>query len=72
MRDATILRRFGKAVRERRLTLGMTQERLAEAAELHENYISRLETGRQEPGLLVLLRLARALRVKAEELLRNL
>jgi transcriptional regulator with XRE-family HTH domain len=40
---------------------GWSQEQLAEAADLHENYVSRLETGRQEPGFFVLLRLCRAL-----------
>ena len=39
---------------------GWTQEQLAEAANLHENYVSRLETGEQEPGLFVILRLCRA------------
>lgn len=47
----------------------MSQEELAEEADLHENYVSRLETGRQEPGLLVIVRLARALKLGVGELL---
>lgn len=63
------MERFGRRVRELRKARGWTQEELAEAADLHENYISRLETGNQEPGLFVILRLSRALKVGAGELL---
>ena len=37
---------------------GWTQEELAEAADLHENCVSRLETGEQEADLFVIVRLA--------------
>jgi len=60
---------FGRSVRERRLARGWTQEELAEAADLHENYVSRLETGEQEAGLLVILRLCRAFEIVPGELL---
>jgi transcriptional regulator with XRE-family HTH domain len=63
------LKAFGKRLRALRLERGWTQERLAEAADLHENYISRLETGNQEPGLFVILRLCHAFEIKAGELL---
>lgn len=64
MRKRQILREFGTRVRALRKKRGLTQEKLAEAAALHENYISRLESGEQEPGLFVILRLARALGVQ--------
>jgi transcriptional regulator with XRE-family HTH domain len=63
------LKTFGKRVRELRKARGWTQEELAEAADLHENYVSRLETGEQEPGLFVILRLARAFEMSAGEVL---
>ena len=50
---------------------GWTQEELAEAADLHENYVSRLETGEQEPGLFVVLRLCRAFGVAAGDLIQS-
>jgi len=56
-------------VRALRKERGWTQERLAEGADLHENYVSRLETGEQEPGLFVILRLCRAFEVAPGELL---
>jgi transcriptional regulator with XRE-family HTH domain len=63
------LERFGRRVRELRRARGWTQEQLAEAADLHENYVSRLETGNQEPGFFVLLRLAQAFTVSPSALL---
>lgn len=69
MTERQALKTFGKHLRALRLERGWTQERLAEAADLHENYISRLETGEQEPGLFVLLRLCRALGVTSTALL---
>lgn len=69
MRESTVLKNFGKRVRSLRRERGWTQEQLAEAAGLHENYVSRLETGNQEPGLFVILRLAQALGVAPGDLL---
>jgi transcriptional regulator with XRE-family HTH domain len=66
------LKTFGKRVRALRKARGWTQEELAEAGSLHENYVSRLETGEQEPGLFVILRLARAFDVNPDELLHDL
>jgi len=68
MRSAA-LERLGGTIRSYRKERGLTQEALAEAADLHENYVSRLETGDQEPGLFVILRLCRALNVSPGELL---
>lgn len=56
-------------MRELRKERGWTQEELAEAANLHENYVSRLETGEQEPGLFIILRLCRAFEVTPGTLL---
>ncbi len=67
--ERAALRLIGRRVRQLRKQAGLTQEQLAEAASLHENYVSRLETGHQEPGLFVLLRLCRALSVPPGELL---
>ena len=69
MREQAILRGFGQRVRELRKARGWTQEQLAEAADLHENYISRLETGEQEPGLFTILRLCRAFETTPDGLL---
>jgi transcriptional regulator with XRE-family HTH domain len=55
-----------KALRERR---GLTQEQLAEKSGVSRTYLARLETGRQDPTLSTLEKLAKALGVKAGRLL---
>ena len=63
---------FGQRVRERRLTLGMSQEALAERSGLHRTYIGSLERGERNVALLNIVRLAHALEVDPAELVRNL
>jgi transcriptional regulator with XRE-family HTH domain len=61
-------RRLGAAVRQLRQEQGLTQDELAEAAELHMTYISDLERGARSPGLTIQQRLAGALGVKVWQL----
>lgn len=61
---------FGLRVKELRALQGMTQEELAEACGLFRTYLSRIESGRANPTLTVLLGLARALTVEPSDLLR--
>lgn len=68
MRSAA-LTLMGKRIRQLRKERGWSQEALAEAADLHENYISRLETGEQEPGFFVILKLCRAFEITPAVLL---
>ncbi len=60
---------FGNNVRKLRLSLGLSQEELAEKANLHRNYIGGIERGERNLGLLNLIELARALSVKPAKLL---
>lgn len=60
---------FGNRLRALRKARGWSQEKLAEVADIHENYASRLEGGHQEPALLVVLRLCRALEIAPADLL---
>ncbi len=60
---------FGRRLRELRKARGLTQEAVAEAADLSGNYISDLELGLKVPSLTILVRLSQALDVAAPDLL---
>ena len=62
-RDQAVAVAFGRRVREVRLEAGLTQEGLAEAAELHPTFISNVERGYRVPSVPTMLRLARGLGV---------
>jgi ribosome-binding protein aMBF1 (putative translation factor) len=66
------LREFGRRVRERRLELALSQEELADRADLHRTYISSLEQGRRNVAIRNLVRLAEALDFDPAELVRGL
>lgn len=63
---------IGQNVRKRRQKLGMTQERLAEKADLHPVYISQIERAERAVTIDALLRLAKALGVKLRDLVAGL
>ncbi len=56
-------------MRERRKSLGITQEQLADKAGLSLNYVGKLEVGLKVPSFNVLVRLAGALEAEVHELL---
>ena len=55
---------FGKTLRALRTKRGISQEGLAEAADLHRNMVGLLERGRRNPSLETIVKLAKALRVE--------
>jgi transcriptional regulator with XRE-family HTH domain len=65
-----VQRLFGLRVRELRRARGLTQWQLAEAASLEHSYVGNCEQGRKNTTIFTLHRLAVALGVAPEELLR--
>ena len=55
---------FGGAVREKRFELGLSQEELANAAQIERSHMGKIERGEHLPNLILILRLAKALSVK--------
>ena len=62
---------FGAIVRRLRTKRGLTQEKLAELADLNVSYIGFLERGENVPTLPVIVRLAVALKVTLAVLLED-
>jgi transcriptional regulator with XRE-family HTH domain len=63
---------FGAALRAHREALELTQEKLAELADLHTNYVSSVERGERNIGLHNIARLAYALDLPVSELVSSL
>lgn len=69
------LREFGVRVRAQRQALGLSQEGLAEKADLHWSYVGQVERGKHAKngvGLLAILKLADALGLDPAELVGGL
>jgi ribosome-binding protein aMBF1 (putative translation factor) len=63
---------FGKRVRKLRRTLDMSQEELANKIETSRSYISALEHDEYEPKLETMKKVAKALKIKLDELVKGL
>lgn len=61
---------LGEAIRKRRLVLGLTQEELAEKADLHWTYVSGIERGVRNVSIVNLFHIALALDVKVRDLVK--
>ena len=57
---ADLLRVIGRRVSMMRREASLSQEQLAEMAEVHPTYVSRIERGVVNPSILVLQRIAKA------------
>jgi transcriptional regulator with XRE-family HTH domain len=68
-RELALRANLAGAVRQARLSRGLTQRALAARAGIGEKYLSRIERGRVTPSLLVALELTAALGVSLAELL---
>ena len=66
------LKILGESIRHHRKQAKMSQERLAEKANLHPVYIGKIERGEQWISLHGLIRIAQALGVRVSELLQKL
>lgn len=64
-----IKKAFGKHLRKLREDRKLTQEELADKAGMHFTYIGQIERGIRNPSLINLHKLAKALKVRAGELL---
>lgn len=65
-----VVQLLGRNVRKHRKLKGMTQEQLALETEMERSYVSDLERGTRNPSVRALGRLAQALSIEPDELLK--
>jgi transcriptional regulator with XRE-family HTH domain len=58
---------FGLVIKELRIEKNITQEKLAELAEVDRTYIYRIEHGLREPSFTIFLKLIEGLKISADE-----
>jgi transcriptional regulator with XRE-family HTH domain len=63
---------LGDKIRSCRKQAGFTQEKLAEKADLHHNFIGEVERGNMEISLTSMLKIAKALKIKVRDLVDGL
>jgi transcriptional regulator with XRE-family HTH domain len=66
------LKVLGDTIRHYRKQAGMSQEKLAEMAELHPVYVGKFERGEQWISINALLRVAKALGVRVRDLVQDI
>ncbi len=62
---------FGRAVRARRLDLKLSQEALADAAEIDRSHMGKIERGERNVSFLNIVRIAKATNCKPSDLFRD-
>ena len=65
-----IKQKFGKRLKEIRLLKGLSQEALANIADLDRTYIPSIEKGERNVSIIVIEKLAKALEVEITDLIK--
>ena len=65
------IKAFGLTVKEMRKAQSLSQETLAAEAGLDRAFLSQVETGRKQPSLLTIFRLAGALKLEVSDLFKR-
>ncbi len=63
---------FGRAVRNLRMSKGLSQEKLADLASIHRTYIGDVERGARNISLVNMTRVARALGLPLSRLIQDM
>ena len=69
-KHATLIK-FGHMVRDQRKKLGLSQEKLAELADVHRTYVGMIERGEKNITLLNIEKIAKALKIPSKNLLQS-
>jgi len=66
-----VFKYLGQRIREERTKYRLTQEQLAEAAQVNESYIGQVERGEKNPSLETVVNIANSLGVTVDYLLQE-
>jgi DNA-binding XRE family transcriptional regulator len=66
------LKQIGLNIRSYREALRMTQEQLAEKADLHDRTIGKIERGELNFSILIFIRLCKALNLSSDQILKSM
>lgn len=66
--DARVVKAAAAEIKARRGRLDISQEELAHRADVHRSFVAKLEVGKSQPSLAVLVRISEALEVSPAEL----
>jgi XRE family transcriptional regulator, regulator of sulfur utilization len=69
--DPVVAQAFGAAVRAARMDAGVAQEELAHKAGVERSHLGKIERGEHMPTLGLVLKVARALNIGADDLVRE-
>ena len=67
--DKQIVSRFATQMRTNREAKGISQEKLAEFANLHRTYIGSIERAEKIPSLITIVKISKALNINISELI---
>lgn len=69
--EKQIIQQFAFNMKACRESRGMSQEKLAEYADLHRTYIGSIERAEKIPSLITIVKIAKALHVDISQLINN-
>ncbi len=58
-----LMKAFAAEVRARRSSMGISQEEFAHRCEINRTFVAKIETGKNQPSLTVLLKIAEGLNI---------
>jgi len=70
MQHMSVQQRVSKNIQRIRREKDLSQEEVAHLADIHQTYLSGVETGKRNPSILVVERIAKALGVDISEIFR--
>jgi len=69
--EGLLLKTLGRAIRERREAMGLSQEELGDLSALHRTYIGSVERGERNITLTGIKKISMALQLSAAELIKR-